>query len=130
MTKKTKINNHSQYKPHIIIFACVVSLVAIVGVVFISQSIFGRKDPNPETIANIALMQKASEERNAQICDQISGGIEETDFNKDQAQTNINIADGAAAHYRAMSEFEAKEQCRKHVQQVIDAQDQLQKDSQ
>jgi hypothetical protein len=73
---------------------------------------------------NVGLIQEAINKKDVEICDSISGSIEETKPAGSNSHSE-GIFNGVAASYSAMNESEARAECRKIVQRNIDLQKHL-----
>src|SRR5689334_2230114 len=67
---------------------------------------------------NIELYEKAARTGDITICDQIRGGINATDNNNPDKNSEFKFEVALSREYKKMNEEQAKESCQTNVQQV------------
>jgi uncharacterized membrane protein (Fun14 family) len=108
------------------LIAALVGIFLLIGVLYLfvhnvffaNDGQFKRLTDDATSTKNIDLMRKAVASRDESICDQIKGAINYTDPNQDLQEEGVSM--GVSIVTPAMTESEAKAECHKHVQQLID----------
>jgi hypothetical protein len=114
-TKKDK------QRPELHYLLTVIAVLVAIGIVVIllyTKSPQGKLTDEATSAQNISLMYRAIGDRDVTACDQISGAINYTDPNTKHRNSGLSI--GVAIITPAMTEAEARQECRSRIQLLID----------
>lgn len=116
--KQTTKNRQKRRLGLVIVIIAVMAFTGIV-ILFMNHD-RGRLTDDTTSSQNQARMRKAVHDRDVRVCDQISGAINYTNPNTEKSKSGFSS--GVSVVTPAMTETQAKEKCRNHVQQLIDQQ--------